>query len=122
MIGPYESLTRRRNAVDLPERPARRLLLRRGVVKMVLPCKRKSPRRARLSCPSAFAARWVSRQAIHSTPVSSRGVLPLTPRSRRPPRARIVKDPVTGLPVLTAGSHAPGLTHKQVQQILADFP
>ena len=50
------------------------------------------------------------------------GRITLTPRSRRPPRARIVKDPVTGLPVLTAGSHAPGLTHKQVQQILADFP
>lgn len=50
------------------------------------------------------------------------GRIILTPRSRRPQRARIVKDPLTGLPVLTAGLHAPRLTHKQVQQILAEFP
>ena len=49
------------------------------------------------------------------------GRIILTPRSGRR-RARIVKDPATGLPVLTAGPHAPRLTHKQVQQILADFP
>jgi len=50
------------------------------------------------------------------------GRIILTPRSRRPQRARIVKDPVTGLPVLTAGPNAPRLTQKQVQRILADFP
>ncbi|MGO8790588.1 MAG: AbrB/MazE/SpoVT family DNA-binding domain-containing protein [Terriglobia bacterium] len=50
------------------------------------------------------------------------GRIILTPRSGRPPRARIVKDPLTGLPALTAGPHAPRLTHRQVQQILADFP
>ena len=50
------------------------------------------------------------------------GRIILTPRSRRPPRARIVKDPVTGLPVLTAGPKAPRLTHKQVEQILGLKP
>lgn len=50
------------------------------------------------------------------------GRIILTPRSRRPQRARIVKDPASGLPVLTAGPHAPRLTHKQVREILADFP
>jgi AbrB family looped-hinge helix DNA binding protein len=50
------------------------------------------------------------------------GRIILTPRIRRPQRARIVKDPVTGLPVLTGGPNAPRLTHKQVQQILTDFP
>jgi AbrB family looped-hinge helix DNA binding protein len=50
------------------------------------------------------------------------GRIILTPRSKRPQRARIVKDLVTGLPVLTAGPNASRLTHKQVQQILADFP
>jgi len=47
----------------------------------------------------------------------------LTPqrkRSRR--RARIVTDPVTGFPVLTLGPGAPVLTHKQVKEMLADFP
>ena len=41
-------------------------------------------------------------------------------RSRR--KARIVTDPVTGFPVLTLGPGAPVLTHKQVKEMLADFP
>jgi AbrB family looped-hinge helix DNA binding protein len=46
----------------------------------------------------------------------------LTPRraARRSPR--IIQDPVTGLPVLSAGANAPKLTSDQVQEILADFP
>ncbi len=50
------------------------------------------------------------------------GRIILTPRIRRLRRARIIKDPATGLPVLTAGRGAPPLTHRQVQQLLADFP
>ncbi len=46
----------------------------------------------------------------------------LIPGKRRVRRGRIVKDPVTGWPVLTAGPGAPKLTHKQVQELLADFP
>ena len=46
----------------------------------------------------------------------------LTPRKVRPRNARIVRDPVTGLPVLTAGPKAPKLTSAQVREILADFP
>ena len=46
----------------------------------------------------------------------------LTPRRVRPRNARIVRDPVTGLPVLTAGPKAPKLTSAQVREILADFP
>ncbi len=41
-------------------------------------------------------------------------------RSRR--KARIVTDPVTGFPVLTLGPGAPVLSHKQVKEMLADFP
>jgi AbrB family looped-hinge helix DNA binding protein len=41
-------------------------------------------------------------------------------RSRR--KAKIVTDPVTGFPVLTLGPGAPVLTHKQVKEMLADFP
>ncbi len=41
-------------------------------------------------------------------------------RSRR--KAKIVTDPITGFPVLTLGPGAPVLTHKQVQDMLADFP
>jgi len=46
----------------------------------------------------------------------------LIPRRARRGSARIVKDPVTGLPVLTAGADAAKLTSEQVHDILADFP
>ena len=47
----------------------------------------------------------------------------LTPRKKRPKRkARIIKDPVTGFPVLTLGPGAPILTSKEVEEMLADFP
>jgi len=46
----------------------------------------------------------------------------LTPRKKRSRKGRIIKDPITGLPVLTAGPGAPKLTSKQVAEILADFP
>lgn len=34
----------------------------------------------------------------------------------------IIKDPVTGWPVLDAGPDAPVLTSEMVEEILADFP
>jgi len=46
----------------------------------------------------------------------------LTPRRARRVRLRIVRGPVTGLPVLTCGPDALKLTTKQVREILADFP
>ena len=46
----------------------------------------------------------------------------LTPRKVRLPKARIIRDPVTGLPVLTAGPKAAKLTSAQVREVLANFP
>jgi AbrB family looped-hinge helix DNA binding protein len=46
----------------------------------------------------------------------------LIPSKKRSRRGRIIKDPLTGLPVLSAGPGAPKLTSKQVAEILADFP
>ena len=46
----------------------------------------------------------------------------LTPRNARRRRVRVIKDPVTGLPALTAGPKAPKLTSAQVRELLADFP
>ena len=46
----------------------------------------------------------------------------LTPRKPRTRKARIIRDPITRLPVLTAGPKAPTLTGAQVREILADFP
>ena len=46
----------------------------------------------------------------------------LIPRKKRSRKGRIIKDPLTGFPVLTAGPDAPKLTSKQVAEILAEFP
>lgn len=50
------------------------------------------------------------------------GRIVLTPRQRRRRRAKIISDPVTGLPVLSAGAGAPPLSSKEVDEILANFP
>jgi AbrB family looped-hinge helix DNA binding protein len=50
------------------------------------------------------------------------GRIVLTPHKRRMPKIKIVTDPVTGFPVLTAGPDAPVLTCKEVDEILTDFP
>ena len=50
------------------------------------------------------------------------GRIALAPRRKRSHRSRIIADPVTGLPVLTAGKDAPILTSKEVEQILASVP
>jgi AbrB family looped-hinge helix DNA binding protein len=50
------------------------------------------------------------------------GRIVLTPRRRRRQQVKIVTDPVTGLPVLSAGTNAPELSSKEVEEILANFP
>jgi AbrB family looped-hinge helix DNA binding protein len=50
------------------------------------------------------------------------GRIVLTPRKKRSHRAKLVTDPVTGLPALGAGPNAPMLTSKEVEEILANFP
>jgi AbrB family looped-hinge helix DNA binding protein len=50
------------------------------------------------------------------------GRIVLTPRSTRSREVSIVIDPITGLPVLSAGPEAPVLSSKQVYEILSDFP
>lgn len=50
------------------------------------------------------------------------GRIVLTPRTKRPRAARIIADPITGLPVLSAGPDAPVLSSKEVEEILASFP
>jgi AbrB family looped-hinge helix DNA binding protein len=50
------------------------------------------------------------------------GRIVLTPRKKRPHPVRIITDPVTGLPVLSAGIDAPVLSSRDVEEILASFP
>jgi len=46
----------------------------------------------------------------------------LVPKKKRARTGRVIKDPLTGFPVLTAGKNAPELTSEDVAEILADFP
>jgi AbrB family looped-hinge helix DNA binding protein len=46
----------------------------------------------------------------------------LTAPNRTHTRARIIKDPITGLPVIDAGPDAPVLTSEMVRERLVDFP
>jgi AbrB family looped-hinge helix DNA binding protein len=50
------------------------------------------------------------------------GSIVLTPHRKRLHKARIVADPVTALPVLSAGTDAPVMRSKDVEEILANFP
>jgi AbrB family looped-hinge helix DNA binding protein len=48
------------------------------------------------------------------------GRITLTPRRVRSRKAQILVDPITGLPVLSAGPDAPVLTSEEVNEILFD--
>jgi AbrB family looped-hinge helix DNA binding protein len=50
------------------------------------------------------------------------GRIVLTPRKARRRKARILVDPITGLPVLSAGPGAQQLSSKEVDEILSNFP
>jgi AbrB family looped-hinge helix DNA binding protein len=46
----------------------------------------------------------------------------MTAPKRTRSKARIVKDPITGFPVIDAGPDAPILTNEMVRELLKDFP
>jgi AbrB family looped-hinge helix DNA binding protein len=50
------------------------------------------------------------------------GLIVLTPRRTRSRKVKILRDPITGLPVLSGGPDAPVLSSKQVEEILSEFP
>lgn len=50
------------------------------------------------------------------------GRIVLTPRRKRSPQVKIVVNPNTGLPALTAGPNAPKLTGKEIDEVLSEFP
>lgn len=49
------------------------------------------------------------------------GRIVLTPQRKRSHRVKLVTDPITGLPALSAGPSAPILSSKEVEEILASF-
>jgi AbrB family looped-hinge helix DNA binding protein len=46
----------------------------------------------------------------------------LTPRKNPAYEAKIIEDPITGLPVIDVGPDAPILTSEMVRELLVDFP
>jgi len=50
------------------------------------------------------------------------GRIVLTPRKKRRPPVKIVTDPITKFPVLSAGPDAPMLSSVEVEEILTNFP
>jgi len=50
------------------------------------------------------------------------GRIVLVPKKKRAKTVRLVKEPITGLPMLSAGKNAPVLTSEEVAEILSDFP
>lgn len=50
------------------------------------------------------------------------GRIVLMPHRKKTRTGKIVADPVTGLPVLSAGKATPALRSRDVDEILANFP
>lgn len=50
------------------------------------------------------------------------GRIVLAPRRKRSHQVKLMTDPVTRLPVLSAGRDAPMLSSKEVEDILSSFP
>jgi AbrB family looped-hinge helix DNA binding protein len=50
------------------------------------------------------------------------GRIVLTLLKAEPPQARIIQDPMTGWPVMSAGPGASVLTSEEVAELLVDFP
>jgi AbrB family looped-hinge helix DNA binding protein len=49
------------------------------------------------------------------------GRIVLMPQRKNTRKGKVVADPVTGLPVLSAGKNAPVLTSREVAEMLAGF-
>ncbi len=50
------------------------------------------------------------------------GEIILSPQRKKPRKARIITDSITGLPVIDVGEDAPVLTNEMVREMLTDFP
>lgn len=50
------------------------------------------------------------------------GRIVLAPRKKAPRKAKIIADPITGLPVLSVAGDAPVLSSKDVEEMLSNFP
>ena len=89
---------------------------------LAVPCKPKYRPRDKSFSQGRFAAELDIRPGDPLDANIEDGSIVLTPRKKRAHRAKLVTDPVTGLPALSAGPNAPTLSSKEVEEILANFP
>jgi hypothetical protein len=71
--------------------------------------------------PVRFAGGWVCPGDPLDVNIEN-GRIVLTPRRKRSRPSKIVTDPVTGLPALSAGADAPVLSSKEVEEMMRSFP
>ena len=72
--------------------------------------------------PGALRRRLGLRPGDQLDVKSEDGSIVLTPHREPRKKPRIIIDSLTGFPALSAGTDAPLLTSKHVQEILANFP
>ena len=75
-----------------------------------------------IALPGALRKRLEIRAGDPLDAVIEGGRIVLTPHQGAAVRTRIVIDPVTGLPVLSAGDEAAELSSLQVEELLSTFP
>jgi bifunctional DNA-binding transcriptional regulator/antitoxin component of YhaV-PrlF toxin-antitoxin module len=97
------------------------MLLEAKYSKIVLPCRPGFQPRARLSFPPIRRKLGLRTGDPLDAKVEG-GRIVLTPRRTRSRKVSILRDPITGLPVLSGGPDAPALISKQVQEILSEYP
>jgi AbrB family looped-hinge helix DNA binding protein len=90
--------------------------------KIVLPMRTRVSTKGQVVLPEPLRRRLGIRAGDPLEAGIEAGRIVLTPATRRPQKARIVTDPVTGLPVLHAGPDAQTMTSREVREILATFP
>lgn len=90
--------------------------------KIVLPMQTRVSTKGQVVIPGPLRRRLDIRPGDPLDASIEDGVLVLTPRRKRPHRAKLVTDPATGLPALSAGPDAPVLSSREVEEILANFP
>ena len=82
----------------------------------------KCRRRDKSFCRARFAGASTFEQVILSRRQYRRWANRVNATQETPHRLKLVTDPVTGLPALSAGPNAPTLSSKEVEEMLANFP
>ncbi len=79
-------------------------------------------REGKVVLPASLRRRLGRKQGDRLNAEVKSGNIVLTPKRKALPKARIIKDPLTGFPISDSGKGAPVLTSEMLAEMLADFP